>query len=182
MKNLLSLLAFSPFMFSSFLNSNSEATLPKTPHVITPKTKINYLSRLAPNMIFPYTQANYFYLYLSDVTILESANGQYKLVLQADHNLVLYKNFPLTALWDSGTQNYTNITCARFQTNGNLYLTHGSNGYSWWDAQVQMAAPVPYFHWVLQDDGNFVRYADNGGTVATGTQGGRISPHKRHLK
>ncbi|MCX2429596.1 hypothetical protein [Pedobacter sp. GR22-10] len=119
--------------------------------------------------------------YYLGATICVSNNGGYKLVMQTDHNLVLYNNYSNSALWASNTQGMSGILRADFRYDGELYL---AGGYTYWQANVRMSAPYLTFKWVLQDDGNLCRYTYDSNGVAhpevasTDTQGGRRSPHQ----
>lgn len=107
-------------------------------------------------------------------TALTSSNGQYKLILQADYNLVLYKTSNNQALWASNTQGMYGIQSVDFQSNGNIVL-YGGPGV-WWDAKVMTSSTN--FYWVLQDDGNLCRYLTGSSIVAsTHTSGGKVSDH-----
>jgi len=81
---------------------------------------------------------------------LNSINGRFKLVLQADGNLVLYDKDK--ALWSSGT-NGKNAKKLVMQNDGNLVL-YGPNGPVW--ASNTSGNRGAYL--VLQDDGNLVIY------------------------
>ncbi len=81
---------------------------------------------------------------------LESPNGRFKLVLQADGNLVLYDKDK--ALWSSGT-NGKDAKKLVMQNDGNLVL-YGPNGPVW--ASNTSGNRGAYL--VLQDDGNLVIY------------------------
>jgi LGFP repeat len=80
-----------------------------------------------------------------------SNNRMYRLTMQADGNLVLYKGTQAT--WASGTYGQTLKKCI-FQTDGNLVVY--TNGAGWdsktWDRGDYLA---------LQDDGNMVIYDAN---------------------
>lgn len=57
---------------------------------------------------------------------IRSANGQYRLTLQPDGNLVLYRN-GTQALWASGTSGRPEITRCAMQIDGNLVLYDNNN-------------------------------------------------------
>jgi len=113
--------------------------------------------------------------------VLVSNNGQYKLVLQTDYNLVLYKVANNQALWASNTQGVYGIQSVQFQSNGNFVL-YGGNG-TWWSANVQSSIDPTMFYWVLQDDGNLCRYVTGNNIVAsTHTHNGAVSKHFGQIK
>jgi len=81
---------------------------------------------------------------------LQSPNGKFKFILQADGNLVLYEG--KKALWSSET-NGKSAKKLVMQSDGNLVL-YSPNGPVW--ATNTSGNPGAYL--VLQDDGNLVIY------------------------
>ncbi len=81
---------------------------------------------------------------------LTSSNGHYKLILQEDGNLVLYRKGK--ALWSSGT-NGKNARKLVMQSDGNLVL-YGNNGPIW--ASNTSGNRGAFL--MLQNDGNLVIY------------------------
>lgn len=95
---------------------------------------------------------------------LTSANGQYRLTLQSDGNLVL-RNSAGTALWSSKT-NGSDAVRFRLQSDGNLVLRNAS-GTSVWSSGTAGRGGVRL---TLQDDGNLVLYtAANAAVWSTNT-------------
>jgi hypothetical protein len=90
-------------------------------------------------------------LYVNQFLI--SPNGKYKLIMQTDGNLVLYRVYDNYALWSSGTAGQA-VSRVIMQGDGNLviYLT---NGRPIWASRTQ---GNPGSHLRLQDDGNLVIY------------------------
>jgi hypothetical protein len=87
---------------------------------------------------------------------LISANGLYKLVLQGDGNLVLYKN-ETTPLWASNTP-AKNIVKCEMQGDGNLVL-YDKEEHPYWDTKTVNNFKA---YLILQDDGNLVIYNEKG--------------------
>lgn len=146
------------------------------------KSKIN-LSR------FVFLASKYVYggsSYTPGTTVAKSSNGQFNLNYQSDGNLVLCNNSG-TTYWASGPL-VSDPFWVTFGLDGNINEWKGQGGtIKYWDANVNFTGPQPWgqFFWVLQDDGNFVRY---GGTpsspvynpptlVSTGTGGPVRSSH-----
>ena len=99
---------------------------------------------------------------------LRSANGQYRLTLQTDGNLVLYKN-GTQALWSSRTSGKPQITRCAMQTDGNLVL-YDANGQFYWASRTN--GNITGKSLAMQDDGNLVMYDYYSNPVwATGTNG-----------
>jgi hypothetical protein len=93
-----------------------------------------------------------------------SNSGQFKLVMQRDGNLVLYKgNSPL---WASGTDGLDVEFCV-MQSDGNLVLYLEGSGRAVWASNT--GDPGSFL--VVQDDGNLVIYKPNHPVWATGTNG-----------
>jgi hypothetical protein len=94
---------------------------------------------------------------------LRSANGRYTLILQWDHNLVLYG--PTRALWATGTDHSLAAVCT-MQTDGNLVLTDTAQKPVW----ASNTWVNPGSRLVVQDDGNLVLYRpDNRAVWASNT-------------
>jgi hypothetical protein len=89
---------------------------------------------------------------------LESASRKYRLVMQSDGNLVLYKTYRnmQRALWDSGTVGRNVVDCV-MQSDGNL-VVYGPSGQPHW-ASKTVGSPSKL---IVQDDGNLVIYRMNG--------------------
>lgn len=114
-------------------------------------------------------------------------NGVYHLEFQSDGNLVLYNGG--TPIWASGKKRGNNSTQVRFYDSG-IGCYEGNTNYFWvsFDTGYSYGSRYSRATWVLQDDGNFVCYADystdsNGVIIpvysytvgATMTQGGQKS-------
>src|SRR5215510_257118 len=88
-----------------------------------------------------------------------SANGTYRLVLQGDSNLVLYKSYrngTQRALWASNTVGRGAVTCI-MQGDGNLVMYDGASHPIW----SSNTYGNPGSRLVMQDDGNAVIYRSN---------------------
>jgi hypothetical protein len=85
---------------------------------------------------------------------LWSANGVYRLILQADGNLVLYDD--QRSLWASNTEG-RRVNAAVMQEDGNFVLQAGSRA-----AWASGTDGSPGARLVVQDDGNVVVYAQGG--------------------
>jgi hypothetical protein len=115
--------------------------------------------------------------------VAKSNNGQYTLVYQGDGNLVLY-NSSKVGLWDSETL-VSNPSSTQFGENGDIYVVSNGATVVDWDANAaQTLQPFLPFFWVLQDDGNIVRYwgtpghiAPGSTSISTNTENGQRSPH-----
>lgn len=91
---------------------------------------------------------------------LVSTNRQYRLLYQADGNLVLYDDVNRTAPWATNTGG-TSAGRAELQSDGNFVLYDGQN-------VVRFASNTPgnpNSRLVVQNDGNIVLYASNGQPV-----------------
>ncbi|AOM76961.1 hypothetical protein [Pedobacter steynii] len=101
--------------------------------------------------------------------IVRSNSGQYSLYIQQDGNLVLYNNSK--GIWSTGVSQVLNQGyLVSFSQDGRITLTASPSGFKMWES------PIPEyggFYWILQDDGNFVRYSHNGGSISTRTHGGK---------
>jgi hypothetical protein len=87
---------------------------------------------------------------------LQSVNGQYRLVMQRDGNLVLYAS-PNRALWATGTENNPGAS-AVMQRDGNFVVYSASNRALW----ATGTENNPGASAVVQRDGNFVVYSASG--------------------
>jgi hypothetical protein len=115
-------------------------------------------------------------VYHVNQTIVEITG--FKLVYQGDGNLVLYsKGSNARALWGSQVLVSDAATC----TFGWDIKLFGSSNYSspYWTGPSNLYSCQ--YSWVLQDDGNLVRYTSdcngNVSSVDTGTNGGQVSSH-----
>lgn len=95
---------------------------------------------------------------------IRSIDKRFKLILQADGNLVLYKN-GTQAIWNSKTYGKPNITRCEMQTDGNLVL-YDDFATPYWHTNTQ-GNPGSYL--ALQNDGNLVIYKNNIPVWNTGT-------------
>jgi hypothetical protein len=87
--------------------------------------------------------------------VLVSDNRQYKLVLQEDGNLVLYKGIN-EPIWASNTAN-KQITMCIMQEDGNLVLYDDVFNAYWATNTINQKGA----HLILQDDANLVVYESN---------------------
>lgn len=95
---------------------------------------------------------------------LQSADGRYRFVMQADGNLVLYA--PSGAIWSSNTHG-SGANHLRMQGDGNLVIYNHADRPVW-----QSGTPRHYNAFlVVQNDGNVVIYNDGRAIWATGTGG-----------
>ena len=99
---------------------------------------------------------------------LVSNNGTYRLAMQTDGNLVLYKQGVATALWATGTDGKTGAR-AVMQGDGNLVVYQGSKAVWATGTNGQTGARL-----VVQDDGNLVLY--KGSTAVWDRSTGVIKP------
>lgn len=84
-----------------------------------------------------------------------SVNRQYRLIMQQDGNLVLYKG--ARALWASNTRGQGNT--ATFEPNGVLRVKNASERQLWASPNgMPNRYPMPGAGLVMQDDGNLVIY------------------------
>ena len=98
---------------------------------------------------------------------LESANASVKLVMQADSNLVLYRNDTGGVLWATNTRPSTGMTHVIMQSDGNLVLYSASNNKVGWASNTY---DHPGASVKLHDDGNLVISDASGATLwSTGT-------------
>ena len=95
---------------------------------------------------------------------ITSGDGRYRLIMQNDGNLVVYRNSDNRALWGSGTQG-TDVHRAVMQNDGNLVLYHVNNAPAW--ASNTAGSPGSYL--VMQTDGNLVIYRPTVPIWATNT-------------
>jgi hypothetical protein len=96
---------------------------------------------------------------------LNSCDGRFRLVLQGDGNLVLYKN-GFTPLWFTGTQGQP-AHYAPLQGDGNFVL-YGTSLQALWNSGTQ---GFPGAYLALQNDGNLVIYQGGVARWNTGTYG-----------
>jgi hypothetical protein len=95
-----------------------------------------------------------------------SSDGRFKLVMQIDGNLVLYKLESGQALWATGTDGQDVEFCI-MQSDGNLVLYLEGSGRPVWASNT---AGNPDSFLVVQNDGNLVVYKPNCPIWATGTR------------
>ncbi len=101
---------------------------------------------------------------------LQSSNGNYRLYMQADGNLVL-RNAVSSALWTTGTSG-TGAARLDMQGDGNLVLYTAASQAVWASGTQGKGANRA----VLQDDGNFVLYTSANQPVWASNTGGVITP------
>jgi hypothetical protein len=89
--------------------------------------------------------------------VVNSPDGRFHLVYQADGNLVLYRE-DWVAVWASNTVNPSASPFAIFQSDGNLVL-YQSNGDAYWNTGTW---GNPGARLAVQDDGNVVIYRADG--------------------
>jgi hypothetical protein len=99
-----------------------------------------------------------------------SDNGQYRLDMQADGNLVLYQTSDNAPLWASQTAGRGG-THAVMQSDGNL-VVYGDAGAVW----ASQTAGNPGATLAVQDDGNVVIYRSGTALWATQTAAGAAAP------
>lgn len=184
MKILLSALALLPMMLT---NPGADAPKNSTSKSSTSTSVSRHgmpvewstpLKRVVNDVLTPGTDPygpGYFYnATYGNVLICTSNNGLYTLVMQQDGNLVLYKG-GTTALWSTNTDGISNVREARFKADGTITVCIVQSVSPWWESGYPLYLGTP-FHWILQDDGNFVRYSGTSNwAVSTGTQGGKKS-------
>ena len=95
---------------------------------------------------------------------LVSTNGKWKLIMQTDGNLVLYRTETGFAEWSTKT-NGQDVKGAFMQGDGNFVLYTFANK-PVWDSKTY-GKPGSYL--ILQDDGNLVIYQPNVAVWASGT-------------
>jgi subtilisin family serine protease len=127
------------------------ATPPPTPPTPPASTSPNYL---APNQG------------LSLNSSIVSPNGQYRLIMQGDGNLVLYS--PNRAIWWTGTQN-TGASLFVIQGDGNMVIYSPSRAV--WASYTQNRGAKTLF---LQDDGNLVLYDASFRPIWNSNTAGRV--------
>lgn len=103
-------------------------------------------------------------------------NGAYRLDMQSDCNLVLYKD--QTALWSSGTANRAPAWSCRmvFQSDAHLVVYSGGAGEQGqvvWASDRYVPGFNAVFRLVLQDDGNLVIYDTNKAVIWSTSTNGR---------
>jgi hypothetical protein len=84
---------------------------------------------------------------------ITSADGRFRLIMQTDGNLVVYRNSDNHPLWATGTQG-TDVHRADMQSDGNLVLYHVNNAPAW----ASNTAGKRDSFLVMQNDGNLVIY------------------------
>jgi|GEM_PF-412804 len=100
---------------------------------------------------------------------LTSRDGRYRVVLQHDANLVVYRNSDGRPLWASNTV-HSGAGRLTVQGDSNLVLYRGWNtGRALWASNTVNRGGNPRL--VMQNDGNLVLYTDRGAVWATGTNG-----------
>lgn len=127
------------------------ATPPPAPPTPPTSTTPNYL---APNQG------------LSINSSIVSPNGKYRLIMQADGNMVLYS--PNRPIWWTGTQN-TGATLFVIQSDGNMVI-YTPTRYVWASWTQNRGAKTLF----LQDDGNLVMYDTNFRPVWNSGTAGRV--------
>ncbi|MDR6784925.1 hypothetical protein ABIE26_003571 [Pedobacter africanus] len=156
------------------LENRAKSSPKKAPHLAYLSPKINGVMGQG-DYVIPYGTPNGQHL-----EVVTSANGAYKLWIQTDGNLVLRRHSDGKPLWTSNTDGTTAIRTLRVHANGNLYLMNQYQNDVWWNAQVYVTVGSG-FTWILQDDGNLVRYDTDGHNVDTGTAGGKVSWHNHEI-
>jgi hypothetical protein len=84
---------------------------------------------------------------------ITSGDTRFRLTLQTDGNLVVYRNSDNKPLWATGTQQ-SDVRTAIMQTDGNFVLYHVNNAPAW--ASNTAGSPGSYV--IMQNDGNLVIY------------------------
>jgi|GEM_PF-6223020 len=179
----LSLIPFSNKSFSNANPSSNESTL-KISHTTDDLSAIKNLTK-PKSMFFASSIVTAGQIFTAGSLVAVSVNGLYYVQYQSDGNLVLCNNFG-TAYWASGPL-VSNPSYATFSANGSIYLQRNYGSTNYWNANnvAFSAAPYPSFYWILQNDGNFVRYDTAYGSpigpstpcVSTGTGGPVVSSH-----
>lgn len=82
-----------------------------------------------------------------------SSDGRFRLTMQDDGNLVVYRTHDNHPLWATGTQG-SDVHRAEMQTDGNLVLYHVNNAPAW----ASNTAGKRNSTLVMQNDGNLVIY------------------------
>ena len=103
--------------------------------------------------------------------ILLSDNGEFKMVMQEDGNLVLYKIDGAEPLWAAGTSGEGNYL--RLQGDHHCVVYNADNECVW-STGVHTRGEDPCYV-TMQDDGNFVQYDATGAPMwDTNTSGGEL--------
>jgi hypothetical protein len=85
--------------------------------------------------------------------LLMSQDNRFRLILQTDGNLVIYRTSDNRAIWATGTQG-TDVIRAVMQNDGNFVLYHVNNQPAW----ASNTAHAPGSYLIMQSDGNLVIY------------------------
>ena len=111
-----------------------------------------------------FSQYIYPYMRYSKEFTFRSGNGQYRLVMQGDGNLVLYNNVNSSATWTSRTFGNNNAILTS-QTNGNLAVDTENFSKELWDIDRRkygsINSSIIHFGQIL-DNGEFIYVRDNG--------------------
>ena len=100
----------------------------------------------------------------------ESDNGEFKLTMQSDGNLVLYKTDGAEALWASGTGG--NEGAVAVLQSDHHFVVYNADNEAVWSTNVFGKGEDPCYV-CMQDDGNFVQYDATGAPMwDTSTHGG----------
>jgi len=95
---------------------------------------------------------------------ITSKNTHFRLTMQKDGNLVVYRTKDEKAIWASNTAQ-TDVYEAVMQGDGNLVLYHADSRPAW----ASNTAGQPGSFLVMQDDGNLVIYRPNAPVWASNT-------------
>jgi surface antigen len=104
---------------------------------------------------------------------LTSPNGQYRLTMQSDGNLVESVTSSGRALWTSGTGGHPDAYAAVYD-HGLFYVMAGAT--TLWSAGPYMADADANWHVTLQNDGNLVLYDSSTAYWADGVANTQIAP------
>merc|ERR1719231_1101955 len=107
---------------------------------------------------------------LNEGQSLVSSNGSYRMTMQGDGNLVLYRGSH--PLWASGTDG-CGPGCHAVLHHDNLFAVYNSRHQCIWDSQLCNSADGSHYV-VMQNDGNFVQYDSSNRPIwCTRTDGGK---------